>query len=160
MLTNYAFSLQKSSVDSLRFKGEVALSVIFDNLCQRVKNKELNRYDPEVNALLKLYESHQYRCKERPSEFLKLAYNICSNQFPHIFDRLKVNPFFIPCIVLFVVLFAFIIANFSGWIKWKYRRPINKLVVATVILIIVLFILFKLTCHRYVTSDSFYGIRF
>ncbi len=160
ILTEYALQLIKDSVDNERkFKGDVLLSLIADNLGTEIDSCNLNPTQNNVKDLLIIFEENGYFIYQpKIHDFLKLAHYTCEGEYYYILKRAKSVSFFFPVLGIFIVGIIFSIMNLIGLIKWKPRKVYNRITIIITIIIIMLSIAFKLTCNNYVKENKFYGI--
>ena len=161
-LTDYAISLFSDILNkNNKLKGEVILSVAADSLTHKVAVKAIDYYDPAVTALVNKYKKYQYLIlPPKPSDFTKLANYACEGDYGYIYSRMSVTRWFIPAVVIIPLIIIFSIINLTGIMKWKFRRKYNISVLFIIILLIIVTVVFKTTCSKYVTERSFYGFHF
>ncbi len=159
-LTNLSIEMLNSNIDSLEFKGEVSLSVIFNSLCEKLENNTIKKRNERVRNLLKIYEERQYYYQQKTNDYLKLAHYLCEGRYHYIYTRVIVSPIFIPFIIISILFLAFLLLNVIGIIKWKHKKKFYFIFLGLFLFFVIIFTLFKLTCNSYVTSDCFYFIYF
>jgi len=159
ILTEYAQELLKSGVDTLEFKGEVSLSIISKSFCEKINTEKIKK-DKRAKDLFLTFESYQYYCNQKPSDYLKLAHHLCEGNYSYVYSRAQVSAAFIPVITLTIIILILFVLNILGIIKWKIKKYFNVIFLGIIIFLFLIFVVFKLTCNQYVTSDSFYFISF
>ncbi len=160
-LFQIATRLLDDSLKTQKHKGELLLAVMADNIGKRIDNNSINPKKEEVRSLLKKFESQQYFIYQpKINDFIKLMHYLCQGKYAYIYSRFSVSGFFIPSIVIGSIALMFLIANFLGIIKWRYRKKVNKLVLVGLALLVIIIIIFKFTCDECVQEYSFYGIPF
>ncbi|MDB5250645.1 MAG: hypothetical protein JWQ40_5039 [Segetibacter sp.] len=157
--TNYAISLAKDSNADKQIRGQVLLSIIGDHLKNEMQAGELDYGDDDVKSLITKFEQQDFLIgQHKISNFLKLANYTCEGRYMYIWDRFKGSWYFLPVLVFLIIFITLSIINLIINIRWKYRRICNVFFVIFLCFALIAALLFKKTCGKYVTSDSFYGI--
>jgi hypothetical protein len=160
-LLKKADDLIKDTLRIQKNKGELILAITSDILKNRIDNGIINPKESEIRELLKTYESHKYFLYQpKINDFIKLMHYTCQGKYTYIYSRFSSSSFFAPVILFSLAIVIFTLLNLLGYIKWKYLKFYNKLIIFSFFLTIVLVIVFKLTCHECVQEYSFYGIPF
>ena len=158
-MTDYALDLSRNTtqIDST-IKGQALLTALSIHLTTELKENRLDHTDEKVISLLTVYANNGYRINVRVSNFMKLANNACSGNYVHIYSRFSTEWYFAPVIGFLIGFLLFYIATFFPY-NWQYRRTLNRSMTFFVLSALLLVLLFKVSCKRYVTDSSFYGIR-
>jgi len=161
-MSDYAITLYKDKTNKdNKLKGELILSVIADTLTRKIADKSIDAFDPDVSLLReRLQECDFIIPLPKVSDFLKLARHACEGDYGYIHSRFKEKWYYIPSISALCIFVIFSIINLLGLVKWKFRKKYNILLLILIGFLIVITIIFKNTCDKYVTERSFYGIRF
>lgn len=158
ILTNYSIALLGSNIDSVKFKGDVSLSVLFSHLCNGIKDSKYNKNENTTKQLLNKYKEYQYYCQIRPPEWLKLSHYICQGKYEYIYSRLQTTWYFYPLLILSISFFVMYFLFLFKVLKWKYRKHFLWIMSIFFLLLMITFVFFKFSCENYVTEDSFYNI--
>jgi hypothetical protein len=160
--TDYAMQLLKDSSNPDRMsKGSIILAVMSRHISEDITNKNLDPGSSAMRTLLKKYEDISYFIYQpKIPDFLKVMNRACTGDYAYIMGRLKQRWYYYPSLVMIAAFLLFSFANLLGVSNWKHRRLYNVIFCSLIFLIVTACILFKKTCDKHVTEDSFYGIHF
>lgn len=161
-MMNYAEKLIRDSTNPEKsMKGEILLSVLADHLKNELEKKHLDHRNAETEMLINRLKAHKYLIYQaRTPDFLKLAHHMCSGDYKYIFSRFRQESYYFPVIAGSGLILLFSLLSVTGIIRWRFRKWYNIIFLSLFGLSIAAFIIFKTTCAKNVTEDSFYGIRF
>ncbi|WP_298424191.1 hypothetical protein [uncultured Kordia sp.] len=149
------------STNDNELRGDIIISLLANELGSRINSQTVNPRDKKVKNLLLKFEGEKYFIHQpKISDFLKLMKYSCDGNYTYIYSRFATSGFYFPTIIISALFLLFIILNFLGKIKWKYKKQFNTFLIVSIGIVILLIIIFKLTCTQYVQPDSFYGISF
>jgi len=148
-------SVNKSSIA----KGNVLLSVLAKQVHNGIIEKKINPNSKITIQLLQQFREHKYYIYQpEVSKIIKFFGYICMGEYTHIYEIIITNKFTLPMAITFVVFFCFILFHLAGKVKWKYKRPINKIIIGLFVFFFIFGIRLKATCECNVSEYSFYGI--
>ncbi|RYZ00281.1 MAG: hypothetical protein EOO11_02105 [Chitinophagaceae bacterium] len=160
-ITDYALRLRADTASNDNsVKGEVLLAALSNHLRREFDSGLLDAGTPEADSLVRTYQRHQFHIYQpRPSEALKLAHYACNGDYKYIWSRFSMRWYAYPALALLAALAALYVATFFPVGGWSSRRKVKLYLSFALVLALLLWIVFKSTCHTYVTQHSFYGIR-
>ncbi|GAA4318758.1 hypothetical protein [Flaviaesturariibacter amylovorans] len=160
-MTDYALRLKADTArNEQSVKGEVLLTALAAHLRSELDSGRLDPVDAQVTALIGTYHQNQFFIYQpRPSDFIKLAHYACNGDYAYIHSRMVHRWYFWPLVAGAAALLAFYAATFYPFSGWRKRKRTRLLLSYVLVMTVLLAILFKSTCHKYVTQHTFYGIR-
>lgn len=148
----------ESSTDN-RKKGTNVLGALAKELHQKVKLKQFDLDDENIERLLKKFETQSYYIsRPTPGQFLKLMKYSCQGDYIHIYDRFSKSRIFVPAISALVIYFLLLLLCVFKKTN-KICSKFIKLSIIGLIFFITIVTIFKFTCEYNIKDYSFYGIR-
>lgn len=145
--------------DQQRARGVNLLAVLAKNFTKQVSRKKLNLDGEKVKVLLKRFESEKYFI-ERPkiSRFIKLMNYLCKGEYAYVHQKLIITAAYKILLFFIIVYISIFFLSYSNKFNWKFEKKFRKFTLISFAILLLVFILFKNTCHNNIKDYSFYGI--
>ena len=145
--------------DSLRERGVNLLATLAKSFTKQVRVKKVNLDDEKVKVLLKRFESEKYYI-ERPkiSRVIKLMNYLCKDDYSYVHQKLFITSAYKVFLVFLVIYLSIFFLSYSNKFNWKFKKKFRKFTLFSFAILLLVFIIFKNTCHNNIKDYSFYGI--
>ena len=161
---SYAFDIVVGMINGenngdLRERGVNLLATLAKSFTKQVIGKKVNIDDEKVKVLLKRFESEKYYI-ERPkiSRFIKLMNYLCKGEYAYVHQKLIITAAYKIFLFFIFVYISIFFLSYSNKFNWKFEKKFRKFTLISFAILLLVFILFKNTCHNNIKDYSFYGI--
>ncbi|WP_178987868.1 hypothetical protein [Winogradskyella schleiferi] len=143
----------------IKEKGVNLMATLARNFTKLVTSKYVDLDDERVVRLLERFEIEKYYIeKPKVSRFIKLMNYLCKGDYTYVHHKLIGTRAYNILWVFVFLYFSIFLFSYSNKCDWKHEKKFRKFTLFSIALLIILFILFKSTCHGNIKDYSFYGI--
>lgn len=160
-LFSFADDLEKNARNKKeKYKANSVISYLAFILDNQIKKEIIDPTNRKTIQLLRNFERHKFIVVRPNHNYLtKLLIYVCEGRYGYVLFRFQQSILFYPVIVIVIILLILELLFFTKVFQLKKLGVLNRFLLYSFLVLLVVFVSFKLSCESCIDNYTFYGIR-